>query len=1215
MRIRWLSAALILCFLTIWAAPASAQGTTSRVTGTVTDSTGAVIPGATVTLTNAQTGVSFETVTTAAGTYQFEAVQVGTYTVTVQLQGFRKFVSTDNRVNIGEPAVINAQMATGGIEESVEVRSSAQVVQTNTSGNIGTTFDQRTIESLPILGGRGRNPLDLVLTQPGVVSGANTGGGVHVNGARDRSWNFTLDGIDNNESSAGGSNFAPLRTNPDAISEFKVLTGNTTAEFGRNSGGQVAMITRSGTNNLSGTAFYFDRRPEYNANEWESNIDNLPKRQFNQYMPGFSVGGPIQRNKTFFFVNGQWLRAEQTQSTTRLVYTQQARQGNWRYVIGGRNQPAGVANASVDVNGNVLPGLNVGTYNIPANDPQGLGFDPEIQRIIGLTPLPNNFNATGGDGLNIAGYTFNALEEEKQFDFVTKIDHTFNPQHSAFVRISKGYQNTICDSVNGGLERFPGLGCIVNTERSPYNWAGNWRWNPGGNLVNEFVVGQNHFTFDFVIPTSDTSRPTIIAPTITDPETFDVGNARTIDTWQFVNNLSWLKGAHSLKLGTNIRMQRHTDVRGSVGSENVGQYVRFSTATQPVDPATFGIPSNIQTANDRPLLQSHINYMLGRVGSISQGFVQQGNAFAPGGTVFNFEAWFHEFDFYAQDSWKPRSNVSIDAGLRWEVKLTPSNPDNLILHPDRRIGIGQPPANDIRWVEGKLYDDDWNNFGPSLGVAWDPTNDGKNVVRGNYRMAFDRINTFLPSSSIFQSMPGLTTTVVNTAFGQAGGRLRDGLPDIHPPQAPADLRQPLARSSAAITVMDPEFQTPITHAWAISYQRELFAGTLFEIAYVGRNADHLFGAYDANQVKFRDNGFLDAFNAAKAGGESALLNQLLGPDSRRNANETGAQMLRRLFSTDLTNNNVAGLAGSLGARIQSGQLLTELAGLGPFFFFNYPQFVGTGAGGMRVVDSEDWSNYHALELKLDRRFANGYSYLLGYTFSRSKDTRSYDPAFTVVSGGANQSASSTPWDINNRELNYALSDFDRPHVFQAQAVYELPFGQGKQFFGNVSRVTDILVGGWTLSGQFVAQSGRPMTVYAGANTVSNVVQTPANCDGCSSDFGTVHEEVDSGGNALVWYFSPEERDKFGFPAPGEFGNTGRNAFRGPGQYYLNLSLAKRTRIVGNQILEIRADGTNVFNHPTFGFPTLTQNATTFGRIRNTVISGSRKIMLGVKYYF
>jgi len=1207
---RWLGSLVTVCLITAWsAAPARAQGTTSRVVGTVTDASGAVIPGATVILTNDKTGVSFETVTSGTGNYTFEAVQVGDYTVAVQLQGFKKFVSSGNRVNIGTPTTVNAVLEAGGLEESVEVRATSQLVQTSTSGNLGTTFDQRTIESLPILGGRGRNPLDLVLTQPGVVSGANTGGGVHVNGARDRSWNFTLDGIDTNETSAGGSNFSPLRTNPDALAEFKVLTGNQTAEYGRNSGGQVAMITRSGTNDFSGTAFYFDRRPEYNANEWENNIDQLEKRNFTQKMPGFSIGGPILRNRTFFFVNSQWLTAQQTQSVTRTVYTDLARQGIFRYVVGGRNRPAGVSDASVDQNGSVLPGVSVGNYSIAANDPEGLGLDPTIQRLVNMTPLPNNF--TTGDGLNTAGFTYVAPEEEEQFDFVTKVDHTFNVENSAFVRISKGYQNTNCDSVNGGLPRFPGFTCVVNTERSPYNWAGNWRWNPGSNLVNELVVGQNHFTFDFTIPTADPSQPTLIAPLITDPETFETGNLRTIDTWQIVNNLSWLKGAHSVKFGTNIRFQQHTDIRGSVAGENVSPIVTFSPSDNAVDPATFGIPGNINTQFDRPRLQGEINYLLGRVGEIAQGFVQQGDSFAPGGTTFNFEANFPEIDIYAQDTWKPRSNLTIDAGLRWEAKLAPSNPDNLIRRPNQRVAVGEAPSNTLRWEEGDLYDSDWNNFAPSVGVAWDPNDDGRSVVRGNYRMAFDRINTFVLSSSIFQSMPGLTTSVVNTSFGQAGGRLRDGLPGLQPTVSPSDFLQPPPASASLITVMDTEFQTPVTHAWALSYQREVWAQTLFEIAYVGRRAENLFGAYDVNQADLRNNGFLEAFNQVAAGGDSALINQLLAPDTRRRAGESGSDMLRRLFEDDLELNNVAGVADALASRIQGGRTLPELAGFGPFFFFPYPQF----ASGVRVIDSNDYSRYHALELKLDRRFADGYSYLLGYTLSRSKDTRSYDPAFTTVSGGANQSASSTPFDIHNRDLNFALSDFDRTHVFQAQLVYELPFGQGRRFAGGVNRLADVLIGGWTLSGQFVAQSGRPMTVYAGSNTMSNIVQTPANCEGCSSDFGSVHEEVDSSGNAIVWYFQPDERSRFSIPAPGEFSNVGRNFFRGPGGWNLNLSLAKRTRLVGDQILEIRADSTNVFNHPTFGFPTLTQTSSIFGRIRNGVISGSRKVMLGVKYYF
>ena len=1196
---------VVLCLVALAAASqALAQGTTSRVLGIVTDQSGGVVPGATVTLMNEATGVSFTTVTTGAGTYTFEAIQIGTYTVTVELQGFKKFVALATPVNISEPTTVNVKLEPGGIEQAVEVRAAAPVVQTSTSGNIGTTFEQRTIESLPIIGGRGRNPLDLVLTQPGVVSGANTGGGTHVNGARDRSWNYTLDGIDNNESSAGGSNFAPLRTNPDAIAEFRVLTGNVTADLGRNSGGQVNMVTRSGTNRFSGTVYYFDRRPEYNANEWENNLQGVKKANFKQKIPGFSVGGPIKRNNTFFFVNTQWLRLDRTRTVTRSVYTAQARQGIWRYSLVGRTQMAGVSGASVDASGN--PIVPIGTYNIPGSDPARRGLDPAIQALIGRTPLPNNFNITG-DGLNIAGYTWQPLEQEKQLDWVTKIDHVFTPRQSAFVRVSKGYQNTYCDNANGGLAPFPDVACLVDTTRDPYNVAANWRWNPASSMVNELVAGVNHFTFNFITPEADPSKLSFSGFQVTLPEDHEIGNLRTIDTYQFVDNLSWNRGAHSLKFGTNVRLQRHTDQRGSVAGLNVSPLVNFDRNINTVDPATFGIPGDINTTFDRPALQTGINTLLGRVGSISQGFVQRGGGYAPGGTTFRFKAWFPELDFYAQDTWKPRPNLTVDAGLRWEIKNHPRNPDGLIRVPNQRVAVGEPPSTTLNWVPGNLYKNDVNNFGPSVGVAWDPGGNGKSAVRGNYRIAYDRINTFVLSSSIFQSIPGITTGVVNTSYGQGGGRLRDGLPSIAPTASPTDFLQP-AVSANSTRVVDPEFQSPLTHGWAISYQREVWNKTMLEIAYVGRRAQNLFGAYNVNQAEYMSNGFLDAFNTAKSGGESALLDRLLGPDTRRRTGESGAAMVRRLYASDLTLNSVAGVASDIGRRLQSGKTLPELSGLGPNFFFPYPQFLA--AAGVVVIDSNDYSRYHALETKLERRYSNGLSYFVGYTLSRSKDTRSYDPAFTVVSTGANQSASSTPFDIRNRSLNYALSDFDRTHVFQGQLVWELPFGRGRRFASEASPALDALINGWQLASQVVIQSGRPMTVYAGSNTFSNVVQTPASCNGCSRNLGAVHEE-----DGIVFYFNANERAKFSTPDPGQFSNVGRNYFRGPMYSNLNVTASKRTRIRGTQSLEFRVDATNVLNHASFGFPTLTVTSTTFGRIYNSVDSAARQIQLGVKYTF
>ncbi|HXG67533.1 MAG TPA: TonB-dependent receptor, partial [Blastocatellia bacterium] len=841
--------------------PVFGQGTTSRVTGTVLDADGGVVPDATVTLTNEATQVSFTTTTTSTGTYVFDSVQVGTYTVTVEKQGFKKFVSAGNNVSIGQPTTVNVTLEVGQVAEVVEVRGAAELVQTSSSGNFGNTLEQRTIEALPIVGSRGRNPLTLVLFQPGVVTGSNTGGGVHIHGTRDRAWNFTLDGIDINETSAGGSNFTPLRTNPDSISEFRVITSNFTAEYGRNSGAQVAMITRSGTNEFHGTAFWFYRTPRFNANEVE-NINqepSLPRNQFVQHIPGFSFGGPIIKDKTFFFTNLQVLRARVSNIVTRTVYTEQARNGIFRYVIGGRNQPAGVDGASVDASGNVLPGLDIGTYNIAARDPEGRGLDPTIQSILALTPLPNDF--TVGDGLNTAGFTFTPLEYERQEDFVIKIDHVFNERHTVFGRYAWGRQDTVADTVNGGQPSFPGTPNVVDTLRRPRNLAVNWRWSPTARFTNELVGGFNRFTFDFANPDPNfRENPPIVLNNVTDPLFNYFGNLRRLTTYQVVDNAAFITGPHTYKAGLNFRYQQHVDIRGSVAGANIQPQVFLNTDVNTVDPVVFGLPADINTAFDRPRLQSTINDLLGRVGTMTQGFVAASpTEYAPGGTPFEYDARYGEYDFYAQDTWKLRPNLTLDLGLRWEVKLSPRGGNDLeVLVPDQRITLGAIPSNTIKFVDGKLYDDDWNNFAPSVGLAWDPFGTGKTSIRANYRVAYDRVNTFVISSTIFQSAPGATLAVINESFGQAGGRISDGLPALAPPPGvtPEQFRQSAPFSNADIHVFDSSWRTPKTHQWGVSFQREIGFNSVFQVNYIGNRGVGLFGGYDVNQVDIFNNGFL-----------------------------------------------------------------------------------------------------------------------------------------------------------------------------------------------------------------------------------------------------------------------------------------------------------------------------------------------------------------------
>jgi hypothetical protein len=1029
--------------------------------------------------------------------------------------------------------------------------------------------------------------------------------------------NFTLDGIDNNDPSAGGSNFAPTRTNPDSLSEFRVVTSNPTADVGRNSGANVMLVTKSGTNEFHGNAFWFYRTPRLNANEWANNFNRLGKRQFVQNIYGGSVGGPIWRNKTFFFFNLQRLAASETRTVNRLTYTEQARQGLLRYVAGGRNRPAGAAGASVDATGNVLPGVSIATYNVVANDPQRLGIDKTIAAAVAKLPLPNNF--TGGDGLNTAYYTWTAPVTEAQQDNTLRIDHQLSEKHWLFARGAWGHQNSVCDAANSGTAFFPGSGCNVNTERGPKNIAASWRYVITPRIINEFIFGHSDFTFNFISPQAQPGQiffqggdggGTVAnslgagdAPVLVENLSFAIGNLRTIRTRQFVDNLTFVHGAHTFKTGLNIRFVQHADIRGSIGGANANTTVNFNPAINTVNTAAFNIPSDLNVQFDRPEFERNINFLLGRVGQISRGFASNGERYVD--DLLRAKARYGELEFYVQDTWKVQRNLTVDLGLRWELRNAPSEASNLIASPNQPLVYGAAPTLTARWEQGKpFYKRDWNNLGPSLGVAWDPFDKGKTSVRGNYRIAFDRLPTF-GLSTIFQTLPGITLGVTNTTFGQGGGRLAN-LPQITAPNvAPGSLAQPEAYTTNQVTVVDPNLETATTHMWSFGIQHEILPRTVLSVDYMGRRAYNLYGSYNANQPEIFRNGFLAAFKAAQGGGESALLDQLTRPDTRRTAAESGAAFLRRQFSTELSLNSVGAVAQNLGQRFETSggnrASATSLSGLGPYFFFPFPQF-----GNVRVIDSNDFSTYHGLEVQIMRRFTKGLEAQFSWTFSKSLDTRSYDPSLTLYGTGTGQSATSHPFDPGNRRLNYARSDFDRRHVLNSYWHYELPFG------ANFSRAMKAVVGGWSVSGFLRYQTGRPFTIFSGANTLSNVFQSTVQCNGCSPSDG--HVFTNSGG--IVQFIDQATRDKMTATPAGEIGNTGRNFFNLASSFNMDAALSKRFAITEKIGLQVRADATNLTNTPLWDVPTAVRTSGTFGNFTGPLETpGSRKIQLGAKVSF
>lgn len=1213
-----------LCLLL--AVSALAQTSTGRIVGTVQDGTGALVPGAAVVATNEETGISFNTVTSDGGKYVFEALQPGPYTVTVEASGFKKYVSARNIVTANDTITINVPVETGDLSETVEVVGSYERVQTSQSGNFGNVVNERSLEELPV---PNRNPLSLIRIQPGVAAGSNTTGNIHVFGSRDRAFNITLDGIDANETSAGNAEFSPIRTNPDSLREYRVITSNPSAEFGRNSGAQVGLITKSGTNEFSGNLFWFHRNRVLNANESFLNRQGLDRRFLLRNQFGGSIGGPVYlprfgeggdryysgKNRTFFFFNTQIQRQTQTLEQVSTVYTAQARAGVFRYSTVGRNRPFNTAGASVDAQGN--PIVPIASYTI--FDPRGLGFDPTVAAIINLTPLPNTFEV--GDGLNTAGFRSLATRTDPQRDFTLRIDHNINQTQNLFFRYSFGQQDTVGDTTNSGAARFPGLPPIVATFRSPKNLAMGLRSTFGPRATNELIVGGNRFVFDFAIPSNLDPRATpFLLQTVTDPLSSEKGNKRTINTFQIVDNFSLVMGAHTLRFGTNLRLQQHYDVRGSIAGLNAAP--RYSIGGT-VSASAFRLPSNINSL-DLATVNGMINNLLGRVGSGNVGLAAAGNVYAPAGSLFTFDAWYPEGDFYFQDDWKVRPNLTMNIGLRWEPKPKPyTRGSSVILVPNKPVTLGAPPANDISFVEGDLYKSDWNNFGPAIGVAYDPFGDGRTALRANFRVAFDRISTFLPSSAIFPNSPGTTTAITFSTSANQDLRIRDGLPPLAPSAGltPDSRRTPPAPATASLEVLDPNFKTPTTYMFSAGLQRDLGKGFVFQTEYVGRAGRNLIGGYERNLVDIFDNGFLQAFRTVQAGGTSPLLEQLLAP---LRGNQTALQYiqsqssLRSLLGITLVNgqvvgpplgtrNNVAGLAANLNTTFVSGRRLIEAAGLPSNFFNDYPQFLG----GLQVIDSNSFSNYHGGVFQLSRRFSDGLQFDVSYVYSKSLDDKSYDPVFTRISGGNTQSAQSTPFDNDNRRLTYGISDFDRTHVLQGNVIYALPFGRGQRFLSSANGFVSRLLGGFTFTSTFVYQSGLPFNIVAGNNTYSNRTSSRVNYSG--SDFSFRYTIDPATGVRTL--FTPEQLAQFSNPGPGELGNVGRNAFRLPPNFNIDAALIKRVPVNERVNFEFRAEAFNLTNTPYYGFPdSATLISSSFGRIIDPSNS-ARIIQLGAKLNF
>jgi Carboxypeptidase regulatory-like domain len=1148
---------LILAMLT--ASICFAQVGTGRLDGGVVDATGGTMAGAKVTAVNLATQSRTETTTGTDGNFVFPSLQAGLYTVSVEAKGFRTAVVAGVEINIATALTQKFKLEVGDIAEHVEVSAEAVRVQ-STEAQLGRTVTIKDIDTLPVLG---RAPINLAVFSPGIQM-SNPGDVTfsNVNGQRQGASNSTLDGIDVNDAVVPRLGLSMTANNTDSVGEVHIVTSGAKAEYGRNAGGQVELITRSGTNAFHGNLFDYLRNNDLNANSFFNNSAGVPVAKYIQNLFGGSVGGPVRKGKTFFFFNYQGSRIAQDVTRNRTVLTPDAKRGIFTW-----KTPAGV----------------LSTYNIVANDPRGKGIDPVMAAIFKVLPDPNNLNA--GDTLNTAGYLFNNPNGSWNNQYTGKADHNLTQNHHLFFRYS-WFKTYSIDGLNSADATYPGFP-QGNQGGVRWGFSAGSDWTLAPTLINELRVGHQSASVDFNRP-GRLQGPTVLSNLFTNPYNDAFAQGRNSPVNEVTDYLTKVNGKHTLKFGGNLRMteQWGYNLAGTSG----GIYPNITTAVSLGNtvPTTVGpTGSSISSAN-RTTFEQLYNDVLGRMNQVVQSYFSDLNTFQAPGTARIRDFNVKELGFFAQDDWKIRRNLTLNLGMRWEFSGIPSESNGLVGTIDQAASLSTSYTSSNLTVKkgGQWYNNDWNNFAPRVGFAYDVKGDGKTAIRGGVGMFYDRM-IGATISAVDGATPGFGQDVF--VYPNANGtdvRAGDGIPATPQPPAPV-LTLPNTRSTT-IDVFNPNLRTPYVVQYSLNVQREIPLRMVLEVGYVGSRGIKLFMAQNLNQQKIYTSDFLKSFQelqAFQANGTTPspgnTIVKIFG---------TPAAAVSAISATTLSQGQVGAAATTVD---RTNYTKYTAAGVPDTYLRNYPQYIsvlqGTNAGR---------SYYNSLQVSL-RKQLGSLKVFGNYTWAKSMDNSSVE---------GNGFAS--PIDSFNLRLSRARSDFDRPHSFNGTFAYILPVGQGKKFGGTMPRIMDTLIGGWEAGSLVIWQSGGPFTISSGRNTTYGLVNSWANYTG-SRNVGDVQRLGDG-----VWFYP---RDTFAtgftFPTAGDFGNTGRNTFRGPRYFDTDVSLVKRFRIRENHAVTFRIEGYNIFNNVNFGNPSVSLTSPqTFGKL-TSIVGSPRIFQMALRYDF
>lgn len=1198
------------------------------MTGVVTDQSGAVIPNVAVTLTNAATGFKLTQTTNSIGVYRFADVPPGQgYEAVFTGNGFDKVDVQNIYLNASTVRTQNETLAVGA-HQTIQVNASTSEVTINTTDAVvGDNIDVKKLNNLPVL--QRNDPIALFIDQPGTT---DTGS---VTGARVDQNNVTVDGLDTNDFATGGamqSNTGPGVTSGftvvghapvDSLEEVHVGLAGNGADGGVAGGGQFQLVTKSGTNKFHGDLNEYHRDPSLVANSWFSNNANpiVPRNHLIQNQFGGSIGGPIKRDKAFFFFDYSNSRIISGSLVQRTVLNDSFRSGNVGYIN----------NTSTPAN----PQLSYLTpAQVQAIDPEGIGADTTWLNGVDAR-FPHSNNQATGDGINSSGYSFNAPNDDYATSYVSRIDYNLNSAMKLWGRFTIARENAVENPNEFGGD--PATDPFVDRT---YSWVIGHTWVIGTDMTNRAMFGQTvqkySFPNDFnpdkstFYTFSDGTGPALASSLYLNPN----AQARRVPIPVVGDDFTWIKGKHIWQFGGQFKdILAHDTNVGDFNTTEIGAGGQVLALCGPIGGCENGNPSlrpsDIYTDTSTPENAGLNNlafysydqaymFLLGRIANVSADF----NYNAAGSALPQLTGdqrfyRYYQTQIYAQDSWKIRPDLNIIYGVSYQVFSVPYETRGLEsveqftfdqylkarVEQSNSSQSGSAAVPLINYVLGgagnhnapPLYKPQHGLFAPHLGFNWNPGWDhGKTVISGGAGLVYDRtiINAVQSiqdgDSYLFQQTKPFSYGTGGAPYYSLGHDARlDSNNQISTVSiaAPATPTPPYAPFSGAYcagsyptspcglqnglafnATIDPALKTPYSIAYNFGIQRQMQWNMVLKASYVGRLGRRLLAQPDAEQIL--------EFHDPQSGQSLSNAFGTLTQDLRSGTAITPQPFFENEVFPGATNVLVSTLTPLVqrGDFADSTQFLA-LIGMQPNV-------------GMAAQFSENtfysnlgFSTYNAFLFSLQKNLAHGLQFDFNYTFSHSIDNSSF---FANSAGDTGIGGIGLICDVIRPRACRSNSDFDLRHNITVDSYYQLPFGRGRTFFAGVPTMANELIGGWDISGIAQWHTGNPWSDDANAFDASYSNDAPGRLVGSKSAVAT-HLTKKAGGGVNV--FANGQAASAAFVGPVGFDFGPRNSLLGPGYVNTDLGLAKTFPIHGETAnLQFRADAFNALNHPNFQVP-------------------------------